>query len=181
MNQTAPLLLTASGAMVDLSQPDPAVVSIRDIAHALARLTRWGGHIRKPWYSVAQHSLMVADTDRLGCPPELALVALMHDATEAYLGDVTAPVKALVPAFAALERGWALAIGERFGLGAQLADLPAEVKSRDQRALATERRDLLAPGRWKPAAEPFGPPIEYLPPEFAADAFLNRFNRLTGG
>jgi 5'-deoxynucleotidase YfbR-like HD superfamily hydrolase len=180
-------LLTVSGRLVDLTTPDPSAISIRDIAHSLARLCRWNGHVKKsPKYpfeifSVAQHSLMVADEGMDGCPPEFALVALLHDATEAYLGDKSTPVKALSPAFAELERKWALAIGERFGLGAQLADLPPVVKERDARALATERRDLMPPAAWKPEGEPFPYVVDYLHPANAEDAFLNRFDRLTGG
>lgn len=171
-------LITATGLLVDLRAPDPAQIDVRDIAHALSRLCRWGGHVRIPVLSVAQHSSMVSEV----VPPALALVGLLHDATEAYLGDVVAPIKAMLPAFAALEREWALAIGERFGLGAQLADLPLEVKEADARMLATERRDLVAPNKhFRVEAEPYDFKIGYLAQEFAKDAFLARFSRLYDG
>lgn len=176
------IIQTASGALVDLAHPDPAAVDIRDIAHSLARVCRFGGHVRPAtgpaWYSVAQHSLLVEHLT----PAPLAMVALLHDATEAYLGDVTAPLKALLGAvYLDLERGWALAIGQRFGLGAALAELPPEVAAADRRALATERRDMVAPSSWRVDAEPHPARIAYLAPEFACDAFLNRFDVLSGG
>jgi uncharacterized protein len=173
-------LLTATGRLVDIVHPDPAAVDIRDIAHSLSRLCRWGGHVSMPGiphYSVAQHSLMVCQH----VPPALELVGLLHDATEAYLGDVIGPLKALLPAYVELESRWALAIGERFGLGKQLAELPAEVKEADRRALATERRDLIAGSSKLPQeAEPYAFKLGYLAVEFAQDAFLNRFDRLGG-
>jgi 5'-deoxynucleotidase YfbR-like HD superfamily hydrolase len=176
---------TSTGRMVDIIHPDPAAVDIRDIAHSLARLCRWGGHVLKgeryPYsiFSVAQHSLVVSDR----VPSELAMVGLLHDATEAYLGDVIAPLKKLVPSYLALEYEWALAIGERFGLGRQLADIPGEVAEADARSRATERRDLIALGAKftpVPAAEPYPFRLDMIAPEHAEDAFLARFDRLGG-
>jgi uncharacterized protein len=177
---------TATGRTVDILHPDPSAVEIRDIAHSLARLCRWGGHVLKgeryPFsiFSVAQHSLVVSDR----VPPELGMVGLLHDATKAYLGDVIAPLKKMFPAYLALEYEWALAIGERFGLGRQLADIPAEVAEADARSRATERRDLIAPGAKlvpAPAGEPYPFRLDMIAPEFAEDAFLARFDRLNGG
>lgn len=173
-------LLTASGRLIDLANPDPAAVYIGDIAHALARLCRWNGHVTVPIFSVAQHSLMVSEQ----VPAPLALVGLLHDATEAYLGDVIGPLKKLMPLYLELEKRWALAIGERYGLGVALAELPPEVKEADARSLATERRDIVARNpafEQQPMGEPYGFELRYLAVEFAADAFLNRFDRLMGG
>lgn len=181
------VILTASGETIDVSTPDPAVVDIRVIAHALSRICRWGGHTRKtpahPFaiFSVAQHSLIVADTGTLGCPPELALIGLLHDAAEAYVGDIKRPLRPRFPEFKQLEHAWALAIGMRFGLGDQLANLPPVIKERDARALATERRDMMAPGKWKPEGEPFPYRVDYVAPEYAEEAFLHRFEQLTKG
>jgi hypothetical protein len=170
--------ITASGALIDLLTPDPAMVDVRDIAHSLARLCRWNGHVRAPILSVAQHSVMVSEV----VPPALALAGLLHDAAEAYLGDVIGPLKPLFPAFVDLERRWALVIGERFGLGTQLADLAPEVVEADARMLATERRDMVAPNkRFTLVAVPYDFKIGYMGLEYAEDAFLARFNRLYDG
>lgn len=134
---------TATGDAVDLAAPDLERISIQDIGFALSRVCRFGGHISPALalYSIAQHSVIVS---RL-CPPEMALIGLLHDAPEAFLGDVVSPLKCLLPAYHDLENKWALAIGQRFGLGDALVNLPPEVKIADQIAFQTERRDILAP------------------------------------
>jgi 5'-deoxynucleotidase YfbR-like HD superfamily hydrolase len=108
---------------------------IDDIAHSLANLCRFGGHCRQ-FYSVAQHSVLVS---RL-VPLHLAFVGLMHDATEAYVGDMVRPLKYSLPQFLEIEDAiWRL-IARRFDLPLHL---PAEVKEADDIALVTERRDLI--------------------------------------
>jgi uncharacterized protein len=147
-----------SGRKVPIAEPRPDVVFIEDIAHALAQSCRFNGHCRFH-YSVAQHSLLVMH----GTSPELALRALLHDAAEAYIGDMVTPMKRL-PQFAApyleLEDRWLLAIGERFGLGDKLtnANMHADIRNADLRALWTEKRDVMNQGPdWTdtPAAQPY--------------------------
>jgi hypothetical protein len=84
-------ILTYTGKRFSLADPHPEQVDINDIAHALSLVNRWGGHTRMP-YSVAAHSVMVADLVAK-IAPDLALAALLHDAPEAYLGDVCRPLK----------------------------------------------------------------------------------------
>lgn len=67
------------------------VIEIVDIAHALSQLCRYTGHTDMFW-SVAQHSLLVAE--KMPGTPEQKLVALLHDAAEAYTGDLSSPLKA---------------------------------------------------------------------------------------
>lgn len=124
---------TYSGRRIDLANPDPNDLDLDDIAHALGLICRFTGHVRE-FYSVAQHCVIVA---RL-VPPELALSALLHDATEAYIGDVSRPLKGMLPEYRAIEaRLWA-AIADRFGV----TESP-EIKVADNIALLWERRDLL--------------------------------------
>jgi hypothetical protein len=80
-------LITRLGLGINLLNPDPATVEIEDIAHALGNEPRFGGHTRR-FYSVAQHCIHVSSLVR----PKIALEALMHDAHEAYLKDVPAPL-----------------------------------------------------------------------------------------
>lgn len=92
-------ILLRSGVMHDLLNPaangDP---NIEDIAHALANICRWTGHTSR-FYSVAEHCIRAAAI----APPECKLHVLMHDATEAYLGDVATPLKQLLPDYQAIE------------------------------------------------------------------------------
>jgi len=77
-----------SGGIFDPLNPDPAGILIEDVAHALARQSRFLGH-GDGSYSVAEHCVHVSRA----CEPEDALWGLLHDATEAYLGDLPTPLK----------------------------------------------------------------------------------------
>lgn len=63
-------------------------VDIRDIARALTMQCRYNGHVGT-FYSVAEHCMRVADE----LPQHLQLAGLLHDAAEAYLGDLIRPLK----------------------------------------------------------------------------------------
>ncbi|MBK9446299.1 MAG: phosphohydrolase [Betaproteobacteria bacterium] len=110
-------------------------VAIEDIAHGLAFQCRFNGQTQH-FYSVAQHSLMVASL----VPRRLALAALLHDAAEAYLGDMVKPLKNLFPEFSRIETEVMAIIGARFGV-AGFDD--RQIKRADLIALATEKRDLM--------------------------------------
>jgi len=136
-------ILTHSGKRFDLFEPTPAMIDPRDISHALAHCCRFNGHVDQH-YSVAQHSYLVADL----VPAQDKLAGLLHDATEAYVGDMVRPLKEQMPAFREVEERIWLAICERFALD---EELPASVKHADLQALATERRDLMPddPAEWQ--------------------------------
>jgi len=127
----------ASGMPFYPLAPRPEDICIYDIAHALANICRFGGHC-KSFYSVAAHSLLASTL----VPPELKLAALLHDATEAYIGDMISPLKHAMPEFKTIERGVWLAVAERFDLP---VDLPTEIHEADIMALAIERRDVVGP------------------------------------
>ena len=95
----APYLLTQSGAVIpltDLEDADESVIRMDDIVHALANTNRWRGMFGR--YSVLEHSLLIAQRAMTLGGPLHAWFALWHDAAEAYLGDLPAPVKAEVSA-----------------------------------------------------------------------------------
>lgn len=130
-------ILTNSGTDFDLINPNPNSIKIEDIASALSKLCRHTGHT-KQFYSVAEHSILVSKIVQ----PEHALAALLHDATEAYLGDVSSPLKALLPNYKIIEKKLQAVILKKF-TGSE--KLPDQVKHADLIALATERRDLMPP------------------------------------
>lgn len=119
--------------------PRPEDVDILDIAHHLACINRFNGALARP-YSVAQHSVVVARA----VPPEHRLAGLLHDATEAYVGDMVRPVKRDLHAYQLLEsRVWE-AVADHFGLPRQL---PEAVKQADDRAGAAEAAQLYGHAR----------------------------------
>lgn len=171
----SPTILTASGISLHLTDPRPEQICIADIAHALAHLCRFTGHTRV-FYSVAQHSVHASYL----VPPEHALAALLHDAAEAYIGDVATPLKALLPDYHAIERRMEATVRAAFGLPAQLPDC---VKLADLTLLATERRDLMpdTPEEWLSikGLVPLSGRLIPLKPPVAQTLFLQRFADLT--
>jgi hypothetical protein len=86
-------ILTRSGRQFNFANPHPSMVVLDDVAHALANLNRFTGHTGYA-YSVAQHSVAVSRFLELtGEPLIIQLAGLLHDAHEAYFGDISAPMK----------------------------------------------------------------------------------------
>jgi 5'-deoxynucleotidase YfbR-like HD superfamily hydrolase len=165
---------TFTGVEFYPADPRPEDIHIEDIAHALAHQCRFAGHTRE-FYSVAQHSVLVS----LHVPPHLALDGLLHDASEAYCQDLIRPLKhnPALAGYREIEARVEQAIATRFKLS---WPWHPEVKKADDRALMTERRDILPVHRdWKMKAEPFTAAIRCWPPEIAKFMFLNRFQELT--
>jgi hypothetical protein len=86
------IMRTISGKLIDLTNFTKDQVDVEDIAWGLGRTLRYGGHIVQDW-SVAHHSIVMS----YYVPEQYALEALLHDAAEAYVGDIIWPVKVLFP------------------------------------------------------------------------------------
>lgn len=157
--------------------PKPEDVDPLDIAHALGMTCRYGGHVTR-FYSVAEHCVLMS----YAVAPEDALWALLHDATEAYVGDMIRPLKRSMPAYRQTEDRLSLVIAERFGLDPVC---PAGVKEADNRILLDERAAVLGPSPqpWSDYLEsltPLGVTIKAWSPVHAGSQYLARLTELTG-
>jgi uncharacterized protein len=175
-----------SGGQFYPLDPRPEEICIEDIAGALSRICRFGGHTRE-FYSVAQHSVHVSYI----CAREDALWGLLHDGSEAYLGDMIRPLKRqeCMRAYVEAEMRVQRAICRRFKLPfaytAGAVTLPPSVHHADEVMLATEARDLLgneALERWSSIKRvvPLAVCIEAWSPAEARRRFLSRFLELAG-
>jgi 5'-deoxynucleotidase YfbR-like HD superfamily hydrolase len=175
-----PYLQTVSGRWVNPFDPDPEQLDVGDIARSLANQCRFGGHCRV-FYSVAQHSVIVSQlVEQRGGDVEDVFAALMHDASEAYLGDMPHPLKHRSPlgaAFKAAEEHLERAIRDRFRIK---PEVPA-IKPADRALLATERRAFSAETWHWPeleGVEPLDLELEAWSPDAAARAFAERYEAL---
>lgn len=172
----APYVSTFLGNRFYLTRPHIDDVAIEDIAHGLAYQCRFNGQTNA-FYSVAQHSLMVMDL----VPPDHRFAALLHDAAEAYLGDMVKPLKNLFPEFSVIEARVMAIIGEKFSL--DLTHLALSIKQADLVALATEKRDLMPhstePWSYLAEVEPLPHAIAPMSPEKAKEAFLVAYQRFS--
>jgi len=140
---------TFKGHLIDLTMsPGTWTLDADDISNALSKICRWGGQLGE-FYSVAQHSvLMCREAEGL----DLKRACLLHDATEAYLGDVISPIKQAMLASGAsfykdLEDRLHRALEDRYGLK-NSALTCSEVQHLDRRMLHTEAREITGyPGR----------------------------------
>jgi 5'-deoxynucleotidase YfbR-like HD superfamily hydrolase len=169
-------ILTASGRYVDLIKPKVEMVTPFDIAVGLSNTCRFGGHT-SAFYSVAQHCVLVSQL----VPPHLALQGLLHDAAEAYIGDVVSPLKQHLPEFKVIEHRLEAVIARAFGLRFPWAP---QIKTADLRALRFEREQLMHPagGQFSRLEEyePVPGTLTPLPPHEAAKEWLYRFAQLRG-
>ena len=95
--------MTYTGIEIDPFHPEASKIDIRDIAHALSLLTRANGHFPQ-FFSVGQHSIQCCrEALARNYPPMVALACLIHDASEAYLADITRPVKKYMTMYLQIE------------------------------------------------------------------------------
>lgn len=164
---------TASGRKFDVLACCEDDILIEDIAHALSNICRFFGHT-PAFYSVAQHCVEMSWL----APPALQLDALLHDASEAYLGDVSKHIKQLIgEPYAVLERNLTEKIARKFGL---VQPLPPAIKELDGDMLETEFQQI-----WRKRAEgipAYGKPLKIvlraMDPTITERIFLERYHSL---
>ncbi len=135
---------TRYGHLIDFDNPNVGAIDIKDIVNSLSHICRFNGH-SKHHYSVAQHSVLVASAF---VKPDEKLYALIHDAHEAYTGDLTSPFKSYLETKSPniirnVENRLDGAIHKYFELEYPVPiEIKEKVKHADRKALATEARDL---------------------------------------
>lgn len=96
-------IMTYTKKMFDPLRPNVELIDIKDIAHALSMLCRANGHFVR-FYSVGQHCVnCMREAAARGYSSGIQLACLLHDASEAYLSDVTRPVKQELPRYKEIE------------------------------------------------------------------------------
>lgn len=173
-------MMLPSGLRFDPLNLDPDSITVEDIARALSNSCRYGARAPE-FYSVAQHSLHVAEVLESTGHQDKALAGLMHDASEAYLGDIPRPIKNLTQMkfYRSLDGKIMSLIAEKYNF---TLDLP-EVHEADQRMLMTEKErfwpntDTL---NW-PDYEPYHRGTIYMmfTPQQAYERFIHKFRFLT--
>lgn len=185
---SATWIQTYTGKVFDFTSFGPTDICLEDIAYALSRQCRFNGHTER-FYSVAEHSLLVSalafeyaeDADmRPSERDACARYGLLHDAAEAYVGDIVTPLKRALPTIVReylddLHDRILSTILVRFEVHAS-ADAIGIVKRADLVALATEQRDVmgLAPKDWHLPYAPSQTSTRLLPPANIVGEFLDR-------
>lgn len=164
-----PTIRTRVGTYFDFEDPEASEIVLADIAHALGNICRFNGHTHR-FYSVAEHSVHCSYL----VPEGDAAAALMHDAVEAYVGDVSRPLKSLLPGYKEIERRVEAAVLARFGVP---LPLPASVKRADMMMLRLEQRFAMECSDLWPGLDGVPLPeiaLRFWPPETAAQRFTQR-------
>lgn len=165
--------------------PRPEDICIEDIAHALSNTCRYNGHC-KHYFSVAQHSLNCCFyTMRLpNIPLRFALLALLHDAAEAYVSDMARPIKPFIKGFEEIEDNCQRVIYEALSIKPPNVLGREFVKSVDSIMLVTEAKVLMlfdGWGKWTEDVEPDDlTMILNENPEDVRDRFIRQYEYLRG-
>lgn len=169
-----PTIALSSGAYFDFEDPECSRFTLEDIAHGLSNLCRFTGQCMR-FYSVAEHSVHASKI----VPTGFEMEALLHDAPEAFVGDISKPLKTLLPDYKIIEDRAEAAVLGRFGIATPLS---AQVKIADLKMLRVEQ--LQAMGNediWPLVAEldAVDVTLQFWPPEEAKRRFLERFHELS--
>lgn len=132
------MIRTWSGVFFSPLDPHPEDIRPEDIAHALSLMCRANGHFSS-FYSVGQHCLACEEEARAsGLSREIRLACLLHDASEAYISDITRPVKLGLPEYLVIEKRLQELIYRRFGIDPRDEGIMAEVSRIDDTMLYHE-------------------------------------------
>jgi 5'-deoxynucleotidase YfbR-like HD superfamily hydrolase len=171
---------TSRGIKFDVLAPTVDMIDIEDIAHALSQMNRFTGHCKFP-YPVSQHSRLASYL----VPQEHALWALLHDGSEAFIGDMSRPLKHFSVAgdeYRKVEKRIQDVICDKFGLS---REEPPEVKRADNMMLYAEKAQLMSgldwSHKWAESEEQANVKIVRLSFDENKYLFLARFHELYKG
>jgi len=168
---------TYTGKAFYLREPDLDSICIEDIAHSFENQCRYNGHVKR-FYCVAEHSSILAAYvfNQTQGGKRISRTMLLHDAAEAYIGDLPRPLKRMLPEFVEIERRIFKAIAEKFDI---FEELPPYIKELDSRILVDERKSCMNPSSnvWgTDSLVPLNYAIASLPPDDAEKVFLQVFS-----
>lgn len=158
------IINTYSGLLIDLLNPTVDMINIEDIARGLAYKGHFGG--QTPFYfSIAQHSMLVSNLmmDEFFGDEKMLLLGLLHDASEAYIGDMVKPLKVHLPNFCEVEDRIMEVICEKYDLDYAALSL---VKPFDKKAQEIEFKTFFEGASL----------VRSITPEQSLNAFLHNFN-----
>ena len=173
-------IMTHRRIMFDPFQPNPEDIHIRDIAHALSLLCRANGHFPH-FYSVGQHSVLcMREAEVRGYSRRVQLGCLLHDASEAYLSDVTRPIKPLLPAYLEVEKSLQNMIFDKWITPALSEEEQALIREIDDAILHYEFLTMMGHAIYDPAPIlSSSPSFDFVMFDEIEQAFLQGFEALT--
>ncbi|NLT12831.1 MAG: HD domain-containing protein, partial [Clostridiales bacterium] len=162
----------------DPTAPEMELICIEDIAHALSMLTRAGGHFNT-FYSVAQHSInCMLEAKAKGCSDKVQLACLLHDASEAYLSDITRPVKAVLDKYLEIEGNMQITIYTKWLLSPLTEDELRQISEVDDTLLYYEFRHFMGEELFDcPPTLSLKPDFDFADFPIIENSFLRMFNR----
>ena len=173
-----PWITTYLGRQFFFTDPTIHDIFIEDIAHGLSNVCRYAGQC-SVFYSVAEHSVRMSE---LAPTPRLKLLTLLHDGSEAYIGDVSSMLKKELHLYQEIETIITTVIQQRYGLidltefeVAAVKELDAQIRTPEVLSLFP-RHDGWTFSWSKVECE--YPPIKPWPPKLAEKRFLSIFRRL---
>lgn len=168
-----------TGTGIDFYPLDPKKeeVKIEDIAHALSLLCRGNGHL-KHFYSVGQHCINCAfEAKERGYSEKVQKACLLHDASEAYISDITRPVKKELTQYLEIEERLQSVIYETFGIDLTDEEMK-QVKIVDDALLKVEMRELLNYPYIEAEDMVSKPELEFSDMKMIEKIFIGLFNKL---
>jgi len=172
-------IVTYTGVEFYPLKSTPEDINAIDIAHSLSLMCRANGHMIR-FFSVAQHSInCYYEAVARGYSKRVQLGCLLHDGSEAYISDITRPVKTYLDTYRQIEEKVQSLVYARFGLGDLTEEELEQIKICDDIQLSVEFKELHEHTDFECDYEPMGKAdLSNRDPEIVKEEFLKILNRL---